>query len=86
MHEIILTISNTIGIYYVLYHVINWRVFWRKPPEFLPKPFDCNFCMMFWAGIIATVIQLLFLNFASYLFFITLPLSISYILIFNKNE
>jgi hypothetical protein len=58
MQEIKLIIK-TIGIFILLFEVINVSYYYKQlfklPQHEVIKPFDCVLCMVFWSGVIAFI-------------------------------
>jgi hypothetical protein len=82
-------ISNAIGLFWLLteskfnIHFIYYALTGKLSPN--RRPFNCDFCLMFWCGIIASFISLLPLI-SFWLMFISLPIALAFLTNKYNNE
>lgn len=86
MLETLWIISNGVALYWGLSQ-INWELYVPLNEDGFPiKPFGCKFCLLFWSLILSTIVAYLSPFLAESIYVLSLPITISYLLILNRYE
>lgn len=82
--SIVVCTLNALALFWLLFNYVNIGLKYKNWKGIdvmtLIKPFDCEFCMMFWCSFVSVALYLLFPVMCNHLIMLSLPTSLAYLI------